>query len=1119
MNAAADSQDFLISAELVAAIEAPLANPNANLLAMHNDLRITELMYNPPDTESREFLELRNTGTSELNLEGVRFSAGFDFVLPRMTLGAGEYLVIARDLGAFRAFYGTGINALGSYDDDALGNGGEDIILRLPDPYDAAILRFEYDDVWYPTTDGGGHAMSVVSDGARRSDWSVAAHWQAGPDLHGSPGRADGQAVTPSVVINEILSHTDDPLADAIELYNPTGADVNVGGWWLSDSDNNFLKFRIPADTIVPAGGYRTFHEGHYVGGILVADQATEFGGPGVDDFALSSAHGDDVWLVQADAAGNVTQFVDYVSFPAAANGEAYGRWPNGLSELVPMVNPTLDAANSGPATGALFISEVHYNPPEGEDMAFIEVTNPTAVSVNLWEVYNVGAGPRDYPWQVEGYPFTARTTLAAGESLVVVSFDPVTEWAKLSAFKARYGLAASPVQIVGSYGGNLDNGSETIRLERPDEPPAEEPDFTPYLHVDAVTYNDSDPWPASADALGDSLNRAGAGAWGNDAASWTAAPPTPGFYDSNASATPSGVDLLAASDSGASDVDNITNLDNHDAAAALQFEVVGTVAGATVTLYANGVEVGSALAAGATTTITTNGTVDLADGFHVMTARQLEGGKSPSAAGGGLAVMVDTSAPTATVPDLADASDTGASNSDDVTQGIMPQFDGTADDTGSGVWKVDVISDDAKSATDSAAPFYSAVLPTLDEGVRSVTATVHDMAGNSFTTAGLTVTVDRAAPPQLTWDGADGAEWTSGHWGLGPLGPSGGEAMAVDSGTVRVSSDLTTTPGAAASLDIANGAPGGTVDIGPAGELLVTGDVNVGVGGTLSIDGELTSAAVNVAGGLLTNSRNSAAALAVNGDVTLDDGAMFMADVAGAGVDTLVAGGAVAIGPYASLEIVISGGGNEFMAGTYTLIRAGGGLSGTFAEVTVLGGYVSVNGNGLTYDEIAGTLTLTLDMDLNPADGNLDGQTDVSDRIIWNNNNFTYGTTFATGDYNNDGQTDVSDRIVWNNNNFTFATAPQPAPPPAAQAPGAVLTTASPSAPTDSDNAVPPADALPADVPAPSPDAAGAALPARAPSPSAAPTVAGDSTAAPSEAQLVPDLSSPLTDLFSLKE
>ena len=277
-------------------------------------------------------------------------------------------------------------------------------------------------------------------------------------------------------------------------------------------------------------------------------------------------------------------------------------------------------------------------------------------------------------------------------------------------------------------------------------------------------------------------------------------------------------------------------------------------------------------------------------------------------------------------------------------------------------------------------------------------------------------------ASPTLTWDGTDSGPWTGAHWNPGPIAPGGNEHMVVDSGTVVVSSDLTATP--AASLAIADGAPGGTVSIGPAGTLAVTGGASVGAGGRLSIDGTLTAPAVEIIGGSLANSPDSCAPVIVSGDVVLGDGGALVVDLLGAGTDTLAAGGAVALESDASLEIVVYGGDKEFDAGTYTLILAGGELSGTFADVTVPAGYVSVNGNGLTYDYVADTVTLTLDKNLNPGDGNLDGQTDVSDRIIWNSNNFTFGTTFQTGDFNGDGLTDVSDRIIWNNYNFTFATA-----------------------------------------------------------------------------------------------
>jgi len=117
----------------------------------------------------------------------------------------------------------------------------------------------------------------------------------------------------------------------------------------------------------------------------------------------------------------------------------------------------------------------------------------------------------------------------------------------------------------------------------------------------------------------------------------------------STVSATPSGVDLLAPTDTGASATDDVTNLDNHDAASALQFEVAGTVGGATVRVYADGIEIGTAVAGAATTTVITNGAVDLADTSHVITATQTETGKSTSAPSAALSITVDTVAPTVT--------------------------------------------------------------------------------------------------------------------------------------------------------------------------------------------------------------------------------------------------------------------------------------------------------------------------------------------------------------------------------------------------------------------------------------------------------------------------------------
>jgi len=238
---------------------------------------------------------------------------------------------------------------------------------------------------------------------------------------------------------------------------------------------------------------------------------------------------------------------------------------------------------------------------------------------------------------------------------------------------------------------------------------------------------------------------------------------------------------------------------------------------------------------------------------------------------------------------------------------------------------------------------------------------------------------------------------------------------------------------------NIADGSGGG---IWSTGSLTLTNDTKVsgniasgnggGIWGNSTVELTDTTVADNYANG-------DGDAIYANGDVTLSDDesttSTFTVDVIGSSTDSFITtgnAGNVVLGAWATLEIKPKGG-NEFDVGTYTLISANGDLTGTFASVTYLDAYVSVgtNEDGLVYDITNDTLKLTLDLNLNPADANFDGMTDVSDRIIWNNNNFTYNTKWVTADWNDDELTDASDRIVWNNNNFTFATDGEGQPTP----------------------------------------------------------------------------------------
>ncbi|MEQ1828272.1 MAG: peptidylprolyl isomerase, partial [Pirellula sp.] len=105
--------------------------------------------------------------------------------------------------------------------------------------------------------------------------------------------------------------------------------------------------------------------------------------------------------------------------------------------------------------------------------------------------------------------------------------------------------------------------------------------------------------------------------------------------------AAPTAVDLADASDSGTSNSDNITN------AATMQFVVTGTTAGATVNLRVGNQIVGTAVATGATTTISTNLVSQIGNGTHSVVATQTQG-TDTSATSSALAVTFDSTAPAA---------------------------------------------------------------------------------------------------------------------------------------------------------------------------------------------------------------------------------------------------------------------------------------------------------------------------------------------------------------------------------------------------------------------------------------------------------------------------------------
>jgi len=181
------SSDFLISPELEATImEVYEAFPYPEALKLLDGLRITELMYHSPHGSDFDYIELQNVSDVTLDLTGVRFTKGIEFTFPQMQLAPGEFVVVAGNLASFRLRYGSSVRVAGQYSGN-LSNNGEDIVLNLPLPLEAAIMRFSYSDQWYPTTDGGGQSLVIVDPMAHPAAWSLADSWQPADPTPGTP--------------------------------------------------------------------------------------------------------------------------------------------------------------------------------------------------------------------------------------------------------------------------------------------------------------------------------------------------------------------------------------------------------------------------------------------------------------------------------------------------------------------------------------------------------------------------------------------------------------------------------------------------------------------------------------------------------------------------------------------------------------------------------------------------------------------------------------------------------------------------------------------------------------------------------------------------------------------
>lgn len=493
------------------------ANLAATLAATPGNLKLNEWMAAP--SEGEDWVEIINIASAPISLAGIRLSD--DPSKPD------KYLFPAY------SFLGTGPKAyLIIWADDNIALGKDHAAFKLSASGEALILTM------------GASSVDVVTFGAQQSGVSQGRFPDGAAAIVQFPNSVSmGESnyrLHPSIHINEVLSHADPPLEDALELFNSSTSAISIGGWFLSDSKSNPRRFQIPQGVSIPAGGYKVFY-------------ANEFNGAGATDpFSFDSVYGDNAYLFEADASGTLTGVRAEQKFGPAANGVSFGRVSTrtpGVFQFVPLRqrtfgkdNPTSLAEfrtgtglpNSLPLIPPVVVSEIHYQPPllggvDNTSDEFVELFNTSFETQPLFDL--------NYPenrWRLSNgitFTFPANTWIRARGHALVVPFDPVLSPGTAAAFRNAFSVPPA-VPLYGPFEGKLSNSGESIELERPDPPqlpPQPDAGYVPYVLLERVDYLDTAPWPLSANGDGDSIQRLDYASLANDAPNWVGAPPTPG--------------------------------------------------------------------------------------------------------------------------------------------------------------------------------------------------------------------------------------------------------------------------------------------------------------------------------------------------------------------------------------------------------------------------------------------------------------------------------------------------------------------------------------------------------------------------------------------------------------
>ncbi|MFM1931822.1 MAG: hypothetical protein RL226_1125, partial [Bacteroidota bacterium] len=190
---------------------------------------------------------------------------------------------------------------------------------------------------------------------------------------------------------------------DWVEFYNPTGAGIDIGGYFLSDNVADPGKFEIPAGTVVPANG-------HLV--VLCTgffdENPNQFGYLNTN-FKINQTQGES--LIFSDPGLSIINSYTFgTDIPAFSMNHSYGRTTDGSNTWAILTNPTPDGPNGG-ATGNEYASMPTIDVQAGYYGAPITVTCSADPGTTMYYTTN-GNEPTNASTQYTGPVNIATTTV-----------------------------------------------------------------------------------------------------------------------------------------------------------------------------------------------------------------------------------------------------------------------------------------------------------------------------------------------------------------------------------------------------------------------------------------------------------------------------------------------------------------------------------------------------------------------------------------------------------------------------------------------------------------------------------------------------------------------------------